>query len=161
MSNINLIDYRPELAPYFKQINEEWINAMFTLEAVDQWVLDNPQEAIIDNGGHIYFASNQAGDIVGTCALMQIEPGVYELTKMGVSSHARGGKIGEPLLQQVIQAAQKLPLKTLFLLTNKRCEAAIHLYEKNGFVHDKTIMQLYGSEYERCDVAMRYVAGES
>ena len=46
---------------------------------------------------------------------------------------------------------------TLFLLTNKDCEAAIHLYEKNGFTHCADIMDKYGSAYERCNVAMRYI----
>jgi len=46
--------------------------------------------------------------------------------------------------------------KRLYLLTNKICESAIHLYEKNGFYHDKEIMEEYSSEYARCDVAMSY-----
>ena len=49
----------------------------------------------------------------------------------------------------------------LYLLTNKRCAAAVHLYEKLGFRHDKEIMARYGAEYERCDVAMRYFPGAS
>jgi ribosomal protein S18 acetylase RimI-like enzyme len=40
-------------------------------------------------------------------------------------------------------------------LTNTRCAAAIHLYEKNGFRHDAGIMARYGARHERCDVAMR------
>jgi ribosomal protein S18 acetylase RimI-like enzyme len=41
-------------------------------------------------------------------------------------------------------------------LTNKRCAAAVHLYEKAGFVHDAEVMDTYGRRYERSDVAMRY-----
>ena len=44
----------------------------------------------------------------------------------------------------------------LYLLTNRKCGPAIHLYEKLGFQHDAEIMALFGSRYERCDVAMRY-----
>lgn len=47
--------------------------------------------------------------------------------------------------------------KTLYLLTNKACAPAIHLYEKNGFHHDAEIMADYGARYARCNVAMRYV----
>ena len=47
----------------------------------------------------------------------------------------------------------------LYLLTNRACAAAIHLYEKHGFVHDAGIMASYGARYARCNVAMRY-AGE-
>ena len=44
----------------------------------------------------------------------------------------------------------------LYLLTNRKCEAAIHLYEKAGFRHDAAIMARYGARYARCDVAMDY-----
>ena len=40
------------------------------------------------------------------------------------------------------------------LLSNAKCAAAVHLYEKAGFRHDAEIM----ARYERCNVAMRYVA---
>jgi RimJ/RimL family protein N-acetyltransferase len=44
----------------------------------------------------------------------------------------------------------------IYLLTNRKCAAAIHLYEKLGFVHDEAIMRSFGARYERCDVAMSY-----
>jgi ribosomal protein S18 acetylase RimI-like enzyme len=33
---------------------------------------------------------------------------------------------------------------------------AIKLYEQLGFEHDAQIMEAYGAEYARCNVAMRY-----
>jgi hypothetical protein len=44
----------------------------------------------------------------------------------------------------------------LYLLSNRKSEAAIHLYEKLGFVHDAGVMRDYGGRYARCDVAMLY-----
>ena len=41
-------------------------------------------------------------------------------------------------------------------MTNARCAAAIHLYEKHGFRHDAQILREYGSRYARSNVAMRY-----
>ena len=49
---------------------------------------------------------------------------------------------------------------TLYLLTNRKCAPAIHLYEKLGFEHDAAIMAEYGARYKRCDVAMRYRGGD-
>ena len=92
----------------------------------------------------------------GTCALQKTGPGAFELTKMGVRETARGLKAGEFLLEAVIARAQELGATRLYLLTNHICEAAIHLYEKHGFVHDAGIMADYGARYERCDVAMLY-----
>ena len=77
----------------------------------------------------------------------------------GVRETARGLKAGEFLLEAVITRAQTMGAAKLYLLTNHICEAAIHLYEKLGFVHDGQIMAEYGARYERCDVAMRYKPG--
>ena len=148
--------FSADLAPYFDSINREWIETMFVLEPVDELVISSPQSSIIDQGGHIWFAEHDDLGVVGTCALMKKGDGIFELTKMGVVSSARGLKVGEALLKHVIEQAPLIAHKTLFLLTNKKCEAAIHLYEKNGFVHCNSIMQQYGNAYARCDVAMRY-----
>jgi ribosomal protein S18 acetylase RimI-like enzyme len=75
---------------------------------------------------------------------------------MGVLESARGLKAGEFLLAAVIDRAMALGADPLYLLTNSKCAAAIHLYEKHGFRHDAEIMARHGSRYERCNVAMRY-----
>ena len=155
--DITFLDYRPDLAHHFEAINKQWIDDMFVLEDIDAAVLGDPQTHIIDKGGKIWFAEHPSFGIVGACALLNKGDGNYELTKMGVTKNARGLKVGELLLQHVICEAQALKLNTLFLLTNAKCEAAIHLYEKNGFVHSKAIMHLYGKSYERCNVAMQYI----
>ncbi|MBT0586202.1 GNAT family N-acetyltransferase [Alteromonas sp. SM 2104] len=128
---------------------------MFVLEPVDERVICEPQASIIQPGGYIWFARHPSFGICGTCALMKKNDGSYELTKMGVSSSARGAKIGETLLKFVLAEIKRMQLPAVFLLTNKRCESAIHLYLKHGFEHDPFIMQRYGQSYERCDVAMR------
>lgn len=153
---IEIIDYKPEFAGDFKRINEQWITNMFSLEATDRAMLNDPQRFIIESGGAIYFARHAEWGIVGTCALLKQAPGVFELTKMGVLESARGLNVGETLLQHTLQQAQSLAADCLFLLTNKKCRAAIHLYLKHGFEHDAEIMQTYAQEYQRCDVAMRY-----
>ncbi len=157
---MHIIPYTDALAPAFHDINAAWISAMFALEDHDRHVLSHPREAIVDSGGVILFAATRAledgGEVVGTGALMPTAPGAYELTKMGVLAQARGSGAGALLLAALIERARALPaLDTLYLLTSSRCEAAIHLYEKAGFVHDAEIMARFGSSYARCDVAMR------
>ena len=73
-----------------------------------------------------------------------------------ISPLARGLKAGEFLLEKVIERARQMGARELYLLTNSKCEAAIHLYEKLGFVHDKGVMERHGGDYCRCDVAMRF-----
>ncbi|WP_309751267.1 helix-turn-helix domain-containing GNAT family N-acetyltransferase [Novosphingobium sp.] len=149
-------EFSDELAPLFLSINAEWISAMFTLEATDREVLENPRAAIIAPGGTILFIEAEGLGIIGTCALQQTSPGRFELTKMGVSSAARGLKAGEFLLDVMIERARQMGAQQLYLLTNQKCAAAIHLYEKAGFRHDAAIMAQYGARYQRCNVAMDY-----
>jgi ribosomal protein S18 acetylase RimI-like enzyme len=152
-----ILPYSDDLAPAFRAINAAWIADMFVLEPHDEHVLAHPREAIVDKGGMILFAAVPEHGVVGTGALMPLAPGVVELTKMGVRAEARGAKVGEALLSALIEQARAMPgIETLFLLTSSKCQAAIHLYEKAGFVHDAAIMAAYGATYARCDVAMRY-----
>lgn len=148
--------YAPDLDAAFHRINAEWIGAMFTLEPNDIAMLSHPREHIIDKGGEILFVEAPGLGVIGTCALMKMGEGTYELTKMGVSSAARGQKAGEFLLAAALERARAMGIETLYLLTNRKCAAAIHLYEKLGFEHSDAIMQRYGQRYERCDVAMLY-----
>jgi len=149
-------EYTDDLAKDFYAINAEWIEAMFALEDKDRELLARPREMIVDRGGVILFVESAELGVVGTCALMKVDDGVFELTKMGVLERARGRKAGELLLETALARASAVGIETLYLLTNSKCIAAIHLYEKLGFRHDAAIMKKYGASYARCDVAMRY-----
>lgn len=153
---IKMLPWRSEHAKAFRSINEEWIEQMFAIEETDRWFLSNPEETIIRPGGQIWFAATEQHGIVGTCALLLQKPGIVELTKMGVLQKARGLGVGDALLAHVLNAARQMEPELLYLLTNRKCEAAIHLYLRHGFVHCEKVMRLYGSEYERSNVAMRW-----
>lgn len=154
--SLRILAFHDDLAPAFHDINAEWIQAMFVLEPTDREVLENPQERILGPGGDILFVEVDGLGIVGTCALQRTGPGQFELTKMGVREAARGSGAGRYLLEAIIARAIELGADRLYLLTNHRCESAIHLYEAAGFHHDPGIMAEFGARYERCDVAMLY-----
>ena len=150
-------DFTDDLAQAFHDINATWISQMFSLEENDVRLLENPRELIVDKGGAVLFAETSDLGVVGTCAIMRMKDGWFELTKMGVLEAARGRKVGEFLLAAALERAKAMGVADrLYLLTNRKCGPAIHLYEKLGFQHDAEIMALFGSRYERCDVAMRY-----
>lgn len=153
---LSLRKFDDSLAREFHDINAAWIEEMFTLEPTDREVLENPRELVLDPGGDILFVEAAGLGIVGTCALQKTGPGAFELTKMGVRESARGLKAGEFLLDGMIARARELVAEKLYLLTNRKCAAAIHLYEKAGFEHDGEIMEEFGCRYQRCNVAMRY-----
>ena len=155
-AGLSIRDFSDELAPAFRDINAEWIGAMYRINPTDQDVLDHPRARIVDPGGAILFVEAAGVGIVGTCALQKTGERAFELTKMGVRAAARGCKAGEFLLHAVIARAMHMGADPLYLLSNRKSAAAIHLYEKLGFAHDKNIMTVYGSRYARCDVAMRF-----
>ena len=150
-------DFSDDLAQAFHDINAAWISQMFVLEENDITLLENPRGLILDKGGAVLFAETPDLGVVGTCAIMRMKEGWFELTKMGVLESARGRKVGEFLLAATIERARAMGVADrLYLLTNTKCGPAIHLYEKLGFEHDPEIMRLFGSRYERCDVAMSF-----
>ncbi len=152
---LEVLPYSPDLNQAFYDINAEWISNMFTLEELDEKVLRNPKEMILDKGGFIFFIKHPELGVVGTCALRKTGDGEFELTKMGVLEKARGLKAGETLLQHVINFVREQKIPYCYLMTNKNCQAAIHLYEKNGFIHDANVLEKFGWQYDRCNVAMR------
>lgn len=153
---LTIREYTAELAGRFHDINAEWIEAMFSLEENDRRILSDPRGQILERGGLILFVEAEGLGTVGTCALMKMDDGCFELTKMAVSERARGRKAGEHLLRAVLDRAATMGIETLYLLTNTKCAAAVHLYEKVGFKHDAEIMERFGRRYARCNVAMRY-----
>ncbi len=157
---LRIVPFDDSLATAFSDITRAWVEEMFTLEAEDKAIIEDPSGKIIERGGEVLFVEADDIGIVGTCALMPSEGKSFELTKMGVLAEARGKKAGAFLLEAVLERARcmhaKGALESLFLLTNARCEAAIHLYEKYGFVHDVGVLERSGARYARCDVAMSY-----
>ena len=155
-AGLTIHEYSDDLATAFHDINAQWIGAMYKLEQTDIDVLENPRARIIDKGGDILFVEARGLGVVGACALQKTGEGQYELTKMGVLERARGRKAGEFLLKAVIARAERLGARRLYLLSNQKSAAAIHLYEKLGFRHDDGVMREFGARYERCNVAMLY-----
>lgn len=158
---LRIHEFSDALAPLFHRINAQWIEAMYNMEPTDRDVLEHPQEKIIDKGGDILFVEADGLGIVGTCALQKTGENQYELTKMGVLEAARGRKVGEFLLKAMIDRARQKGAERLYLLSNQKSAAAIHLYEKLGFQHDAQIMQEFGARYARCNVAMLYPLDKS
>lgn len=150
--------FSDELAHHFHDINAQWIAEMYTLEPTDVEVLTHPRELFIDRGGDILFVEHPDLGIIGTCGLQKTGERQFELTKMGVVPEARGKKAGEFLLRAMIDRAYALGCDRLYLLSNSKGAAGVHLYEKLGFVHDAGIMEEFGRRYARTNVAMLYQA---
>jgi putative acetyltransferase len=144
-------------ATAFRTLNEEWITRYFTLEAKDRETLNNPVHSILLKGGHIFMAYADE-EAVGCVALIPMQDGVYELSKMAVSPHLRGRGLGRRLLHHAIAQARSIGAKSLFLGSNTRLKDAVHLYESVGFRHVKP-ETLPSMPYNRADVFMELPLG--
>ena len=148
---LKILKFKPDYAQDFYAITNEWVESMFGLEEIDRHYIENPQENIIDKGGHIFFVEHQ-GELIGTAALVLCaEEGTLELIKMGVYKKARGLKAGQVLMDEAIRLSKVLGAKKIYLETHTDCVAAIKMYKKVGFA-DVPIHA--GCEYERCNLAM-------
>ncbi len=148
-SEVQIVNALPEHYPAFKQLNEEWITTWFKMELEDHHALDHPQEHILDKGGFILMALYQ-GKPIGTCSLIRMADGNYELAKMAVAPLAKGKGIGFLLGQACIEKARTLGASRVYLESNTRLKPAISLYHKLGF------RKVAGppSPYERCNIQM-------
>ena len=151
MKDIAIIPYQPQYQPWFKKLNKAWIEEYFTLEPVDEWVMDNPEAAILRKGGQIFFATLDK-QIIGVAALKWIEgePGILELTKMAVDKAAQGLGAGKLLCQTAIDLARSMHAKKLVLYSNTSLGPAIGIYRKLGFRE----VPVEPGRYARADIKM-------
>jgi putative acetyltransferase len=131
-----IVPFRAEHAPAFDALNRQWLVDNGLLEEADEPSLRDPQGQILDAGGAIFVALD--GDTVsGTCAIAPLEAedstDVYELVKLAVSPAARGRGIGRRLVQECIAAARERGGRQLVLLSSSLLQAALRLYEQEGF----------------------------
>lgn len=148
---LEIVEYSPELQPWFEKFNRDWIEKFFWMEPIDFKVLQNPEEHIISKGGSILMASCDK-EMAGTVALKYVEPGVYEFTKMAVDEKYRGQKIGLLLSEAAIIKARQLGAKKIILYSNTVLAPAISLYRKLGFKE----VPLDGP-YKRSDIKMELI----
>jgi ribosomal protein S18 acetylase RimI-like enzyme len=152
MKDFRIIDYRPELQPYFERLNKAWLEAYFRVEPIDEYVLGQPEEAILREGGRLYFAEYE-GKIIGTMALKVAGPGVLELTKMAVDKPYQGLGAGKFLCQAAIEKARELGAHKLLLYSQTSLAPAIGIYRSLGFEE----VPLEPGKYARADIKMELV----
>ncbi|WP_118975003.1 GNAT family N-acetyltransferase [Taibaiella koreensis] len=149
-TDITIQSYRKEYQPYFERLNIAWLEAYFKVEPIDAYVLGNPEEAILNEGGAILFAAIDQ-QIIGTVALKYMEPGVYELTKMAVDESFRGNGAGKILCAAAIDKGRELGAHKIILYSQTGLKAAIGIYRQLGF----TELPLEPGKYERADIKMQ------
>lgn len=147
---MQIVSWKPEYSEEFEKMNIYWLEEFFWVEPHDVEVLGKPEQYIIDPGGNILFVKKE-DEIVACVALMKIEEGIFELTKMAVKPQYRDQKIGHFLLKHSLDYAIKKEWSKLIIYSNRKLENAIHLYKKFGFIE---IPIEANNPYSRGDIKM-------
>ncbi len=133
--NVELVTYREEFAPAFAELNYQWIEHYFEIEAEDRAALDHPETYALAPGGEIFFVLEN-GAPVGTVAMVPKDPArqVFELAKMAVLPERQGRGYSKLLMQACINYAHSQGAAEIMLVTNDVLGPALGLYQQAGFV---------------------------
>ena len=151
--SMEIIHFEARYAKDFRDLNVAWLEKYFWVEPHDEEVLGKPGKYIIEPGGTIFLVRENA-EIIGTVALMKIEDGIFELTKMAVTPAAQGKKVGQKLMAHTLEYARKKGWDKLIIYSNRKLENAIYIYKKVGFTE---IPIEENNPYVRGDIKMELV----
>ncbi|MEB2780941.1 GNAT family N-acetyltransferase [Algoriphagus sp. C2-6-M1] len=149
MNQIEILPYSAELSPFFKSINQAWVENLFSIEPFDQAQFDSPEDTIVKPGGTLIYAK-LGEEIVGTVGLHKISADEFELIKMGVTDSAQGKGIGMILAKAILEKAREMGAKKVVLYSHSKLVPALRIYRKLGFKE----AELEEGKYCRCDIKM-------
>lgn len=147
---MTIIPFTQQYAGDFKNLNIEWLEKYFWVEPHDEEVLGKPGKYIIEPGGQIFLVKVK-DEVIGTVALMKMDEGIFELTKMAITPAAQGRNIGQQLMTYTLEYAKKQGWQKLIIYSNRKLENAIHIYKKFGF---REIPIEGNNPYARGDIKM-------
>ena len=146
---IEIIPFTEAHSNDFARLNIAWLEKYFEVEPIDRKIFADPTGYILNAGGFIYMALLK--EVVAGCfALMKVEEGEFELSKMAVDEKFQGKKIGNKMVEFSLELAKAKGAKSLILYSNTKLKPAIHLYSKYGFIE----VPLGDVEYKRADIKM-------
>ena len=82
--------------------------------------------------GRLYLALGE-GEAAGCIALRKLDDQRCEMKRLNVRPAFRGHRIGDALVDRIIQDARAIGYRYMLLDTLPFLESAIHMYQKRGF----------------------------
>lgn len=146
---MKIVPYDSKYKKEFIEMNKYWISEMFTLENEDLNLLNNVDSAI-ENGSEIFFAIEN-NEVLACCMINPHENGEWEIDKFCAKGMSTGTGAGTSCLKACIEYGKKKKAKKIVIVSNRKCEAAIHLYRKFGFKEVPVDLEKF--PYERADIA--------
>jgi GNAT superfamily N-acetyltransferase len=116
-----------ELAAYLEHIGETF-DAAGVDKDIARW-----SEVYGGGSGVLLLVCDPAGEVVGTAAVRIVEPEVAEIKRMWIRPAHQGRGLGRPLIDACLAEARALGCRLVRLDSERRLEAAVHLYRAHGF----------------------------
>lgn len=150
---MEIMKYQDKYKEAFIQFNTDWIEDHFGyLEEEDIDTFDHIEENL-KNGAMIYFAIENE-NVLATCMAKPLKTdGTWELCKLASNKHLPHKGAGSAVFEAAMNWAISHGAKKLFLLSNSKLKAAIHIYKKYGF----HLVKLQDYEYARGNIAFEYM----
>ncbi len=124
--------YHPSWRGVFNALNRAWIQRYFKLEPTDEEVLGDPEGCILALGGQVFFARLD-GTVVGTCAIVPLGLGRWEIIKLAVDPACQGRGIGRALVGLAVDESRTRGASMVVARTNPRLRASYGLFTSSGF----------------------------
>ncbi|MEE1491092.1 MAG: GNAT family N-acetyltransferase [Massilioclostridium sp.] len=147
---MKVVFYDPKYKNDFIEMNKSWIEDMFKLEDEDIREMENI-ELSIENGGQIFFSIDDNERVMACCMIAPREDGDWEIMKFAARGMYTGTGAGSACLKACIDYAKEKQLKKIIIVSNKKCEHAIHLYRKFGFEEVPVDKEKF--PFDRADIA--------
>lgn len=146
---MKVLEYQEKYKKDFIQFNTDWIQDEFgCLEEGDLEIFQHIGESL-KNGAMIYFAVEEEHVLAACMARPMQEDGTWELCKLCSNKRLPHKGAGSAVFEASVNWAVRHGAKRLFILSNRKLKAALHIYEKYGF-HE---IKLEDYEYARGDIA--------
>ena len=145
---IKIIKWEDRFAKAYIDLSIEWLEKYVSVEPGDLEIIEHPYEAVLNNGGMIWFALLDNTPI-GTVTMIKSNDS-YEVAKLAVTEKYKKLGIGKRLMKVAIEFARENSTKKIYLFTNHNLIPAINLYKKCGFV----LIPLIDNKYIESDMKM-------
>ncbi|MDO4304435.1 MAG: GNAT family N-acetyltransferase [Bacillota bacterium] len=151
---MKIVPYASKYKNAFIEMNREWISRMFVIEQEDLVVLNNIEQ-MLEDGGQIFFAIDDNDEVLACCMIAPLANGEWEIEKFCAKGMYTGTGAGSACLKACMDYAKEKQIEKIVIVTNKKCEHAIHLYKKFGFVEVPVDKEKF--PFERGDIAFEQI----
>lgn len=135
---VAIIDYKPSLKKHLYELTGYWLIGYLKgkLEDEENFSLQNPDVAYVQQGGFLFYARYQ-DKIIGCVALKRLDEYAFELTQLCVDPKFQSLGAATKLIDRCISRCKENEAKELWLQTDSGVPQANKIFYKFGFTERK------------------------